>query len=81
MKKQPGCAPGVSAVVPEGSLFAIVGGNGAGKSTMLKAICGICKPYRGKIRVFGKKVEAYGGDGAVPELPGHAATGSQEPLL
>ena len=60
-KNSPDVLRGVSAVVPEGSLFAIVGGNGAGKSTMLKAICGICKPYRGKIRVFGKKVEAYGG--------------------
>ena len=60
-KNRPDVLRGVSAVVPEGSLFAIVGGNGAGKSTMLKAVCGICKPYRGKIRVFGKKVEAYGG--------------------
>ena len=60
-KNSPDVLRGVSAVVPEGSLFAIVGGNGAGKSTMLKAICGICKPYRGKIRVCGKKVEAYGG--------------------
>lgn len=60
-KNSPDVLRGVSAVVPEGSLFVIVGGNGAGKSTMLKAICGICKPYRGKIRVFGKKVEAYRG--------------------
>ncbi len=60
-KNSPDVLRGVSAVVPEGSLFAIVGGNGAGKSTMLKAVCGICKPYRGKIRVFGKKVEAYRG--------------------
>ena len=60
-KNSPDVLRGVSAVVPEGSLFAIVGGNVAGKSTMLKAVCGICKPYRGKIRVFGKKVEAYGG--------------------
>ena len=45
---------GVTAKVPVGSLYAIVGGNGAGKSTMLKSVCGICKPYRGKIKVFGK---------------------------
>ena len=50
---------GVSAEVPYGSLYAIVGGNGAGKSTMLKAICGICKPYRGKVQVFGKPVQKY----------------------
>ena len=50
---------GVSANVPYGSLYAIVGGNGAGKSTMLKSICGICKPYRGKVTVFGKPVQKY----------------------
>lgn len=50
---------GVSAEVPAGSLYAIVGGNGAGKSTTLKAVCGICKPYRGKVKVFGKPVEKY----------------------
>ena len=50
---------GVSAEVPKGSLYAILGGNGAGKSTTLKAISGICKPYRGKVSVFGKPVEKY----------------------
>ena len=50
---------GVSAEVPKGALYAIVGGNGAGKSTALKAICGICKPYRGKVKVFGKPVDKY----------------------
>ena len=50
---------GVSAEVPAGSLYAIVGGNGAGKSTALKAVCGICRPYRGKVKIFGKSVEKY----------------------
>ena len=58
-KDSPDVLRGVSAEVPAGSLFAIVGGNGAGKSTTLKAICGICKPYRGKVKVFGKPVEKY----------------------
>ena len=50
---------GVSAEVPVGSLYAIVGGNGAGKSTTLKAICGICKPYRGSVKIFGKPINKY----------------------
>ena len=58
-KDSPDILRGVSAEVPVGSLYAIVGGNGAGKSTTLKAISGICKPYRGKVRVFGKPVEKY----------------------
>ena len=58
-KDSPDILRGVSAEVPAGSLYAIVGGNGAGKSTMLKAICGICRPYRGKVKIFGKPVEKY----------------------
>ena len=58
-KDSPDILRGVSAEVPVGSLYAIVGGNGAGKSTTLKAICGICKPYRGSVKVFGKPVNKY----------------------
>ena len=58
-KDSPDILRGVSAEVPKGSLYAIVGGNGAGKSTTLKAICGICKPYRGKVKIFGKPIEKY----------------------
>ena len=50
---------GVSAEIPAGEISAILGGNGAGKSTTLKAVCGICRPYRGKIRLFGKPMEKY----------------------
>ena len=58
-KDSPDVLRGVSAEVPTGTLYAIVGGNGAGKSTTLKAVCGICKPYRGKVKVFDKPVEKY----------------------
>ena len=58
-KDAPDILRGVSAEVPTGSLYAIVGGNGAGKSTTLKAICGICRPYRGAVKVFGKPVNKY----------------------
>ena len=58
-KDSPDILRGVSAEVPAGSLYAILGGNGAGKSTTLKAISGICRPYRGKVTLFGKPVEKY----------------------
>ena len=58
-KDSPDILRGVSTEVPTGSIFAIVGGNGAGKSTTLKSICGICRPYRGKVKIFGKAVEKY----------------------
>ena len=58
-KDTPDILRGVDVSIPAGSFFAIVGGNGAGKSTLLKSVCGICRPYRGKIAVFGKNVEKY----------------------
>ena len=71
-KDSPDILRGVTAEVPVGSIFAIVGGNGAGKSTTLKAICGINKPYRGKVKLFGKPVSHYKSDlfrGWVSMLP------------
>ena len=58
-KDSPDILRGVSAEIPSGSLYAILGGNGAGKSTTLKAISGICRPYRGKVMLFGKPVDKY----------------------
>ena len=58
-KDSPDIMRGVNLEVPKGSLSAIVGGNGAGKSTTLKAICGICRPYRGKVKIFGKPIDKY----------------------
>lgn len=58
-KDSPDVLRGVDLAVPKGSIFAIVGGNGAGKSTTLKTICGICKPYRGRVEVFGKPIKQY----------------------
>ena len=61
-KEAPDVLKGVSFEVPRGSLFALLGGNGTGKSTLLKSICGICPPYRGKIRINGKALKQYKGD-------------------
>ena len=58
-KDSPDVLRGVSLDVPAGSLFAVVGGNGAGKSTALKAVCGICKIYRGRVEIFGKDLKKY----------------------
>ena len=40
---------GVSLHVDEGELVAVFGPNGHGKSTLLKTICGLVKPWRGTI--------------------------------
>lgn len=48
-KKLPYIIDGVDVSFKEGQITAILGGNGAGKSTMLKLIAGIIEPVRGKI--------------------------------
>ena len=58
-KDTPDVLKGITFQVPQNSLFAIVGGNGAGKSTTLKAISNICKSYRGKVLIQGKPVKKY----------------------
>lgn len=50
---------GVNLSVPKGTLFCVVGGNGTGKSTTLKLIGGITKPYRGKVKIKGKDIDKY----------------------
>ena len=58
-KDSPDVLKGVSLKVPKEKLYAIVGGNGTGKSTTLKMICGICKAYRGKVFIDGKPLKKY----------------------
>jgi branched-chain amino acid transport system ATP-binding protein len=74
---------GVSLAVTRGQTMALLGRNGAGKSTTLKAIAGIAPPARGVVRVLGKEFQgrkphviARAGIGFVPEdrqvFPGHS---------
>ena len=44
----------VSFSVNQGDVFALVGFNGAGKSTMLKLIAGVLQPTEGSVKVQGK---------------------------
>ncbi len=47
---------GVSLHVGEGELVGLVGGNGSGKSTILRAISGMIRPWRGRIVLQGEDV-------------------------
>ncbi|MDP2935159.1 MAG: ABC transporter ATP-binding protein [Dehalococcoidia bacterium] len=47
----------VSLEVPEGSVVAMVGANGAGKSTMLRTISGLLHPVRGSIEFRGRQIQ------------------------
>jgi ABC-type Mn2+/Zn2+ transport system ATPase subunit len=43
----------VTLTVPRGTMMAIVGPNGGGKSTLLKLLLGLLEPWEGTVRVFG----------------------------
>ena len=47
---------GVSLAVPDGSIVAILGANGAGKSTTLRSISGLIQPARGQILFEGNAI-------------------------
>jgi branched-chain amino acid transport system ATP-binding protein len=47
---------GVDLVVPEGCVVALLGANGAGKTTMLRTISGLIRADHGRIRVGGREV-------------------------
>jgi branched-chain amino acid transport system ATP-binding protein len=53
---------GISLHVEAGEIVALLGANGAGKSTTLRAISGLAKPRSGEIRLDGRKIS-----GAAPE--------------
>lgn len=43
--------------IPMGKLAAIIGPNGSGKTTSLKAIMGLLKPSSGYVKIFGKSLD------------------------
>lgn len=45
--------------VHTGEIFALLGGNGSGKTTTLSVLSGLERPYRGTVRVLGKKLKDY----------------------
>jgi branched-chain amino acid transport system ATP-binding protein len=51
---------GISLAVEEGQIVTLVGGNGAGKSTTLRAISGLLHPRQGEIRYRGESLAGIG---------------------
>ncbi|HKM22557.1 MAG TPA: ABC transporter ATP-binding protein [Lachnospiraceae bacterium] len=46
----------ITAVIQEGSVFGLVGTNGAGKSTFLRMLCGVLKPAAGTVLIDGEDI-------------------------
>ena len=51
---------GLNLKVKKGEWYCLMGGNGAGKSTTLKVLCGILKPQRGNVTIEGLDVKKTG---------------------
>src|SRR5437763_1602622 len=61
---------GVSFSLSPGSVLALLGRNGAGKTTCISTIIGFLKPAEGEIRLFGEPIEGLG-----PERISHLGIG------
>ena len=46
----------ISADFKKGQLIAIVGADGAGKTTLMRVMCGLLKPQEGSVKIFGKEL-------------------------
>ena len=53
---------GVSLAVPRGKIIAVLGANGAGKTTILKTISGVLDPLKGTIEFEGKAIQRMDAD-------------------
>ena len=58
-REAPDVLRGAGLTVRRGEIFCLLGGNGSGKTTALRAAAGLIRPYGGEIRVFGKKLSSY----------------------
>lgn len=73
-KNSPDIIKGLNAKIEKGSLFAVIGGNGVGKSTLVSVMSGIGKPYRGSVKINGRDISQIsdlhsGVLGVVPQEP------------
>ena len=68
---------GVSLEIAEGEIVAIVGANGAGKSSLIRTIHGIEKPARGTIRFDGGEIAGWPSYRVCEAGIGHVAEGRQ----
>ena len=58
-KELPDVVKGLSFSLKRGEFFALLGGNGTGKSTTLSLLSRLRKPYRGKVLLEGKDIRRY----------------------
>ena len=71
----------MSFTVPKGSIYGLVGRNGAGKTTIMRIISGLQKPTSGKVE-YGFDHKGYSKIGALVELPSiYSSKSARENLI
>jgi branched-chain amino acid transport system ATP-binding protein len=68
---------GVSLQVPEGSIVTVLGANGAGKTTILKTICGVMDPQKGSVVFNGQEIQKMDPDKVMRLGIGHVPEGRE----
>ena len=72
-KDMPDVISDLNLKIKKGEIYSILGGNGAGKTTAMKTMGGILKPYSGRIKIFGKDInkfeKIYNTIGILPQNP------------
>jgi branched-chain amino acid transport system ATP-binding protein len=66
---------GVSLTVARGEIVTLLGANGSGKSTTLRAISGLVRPAAGRLRYDGRDLARMPADGIVAAGIGHVPEG------
>jgi ABC-2 type transport system ATP-binding protein len=67
----------VTFAVPRGAVYALLGRNGAGKSSLVRCMLGQQKPHRGRVQLFGE--DAWNGRQALMERVGVLAEEADAP--
>jgi branched-chain amino acid transport system ATP-binding protein len=66
---------GVSLTVNDGEIVALIGSNGAGKSTTLRTISGLIHPAKGEVLLRGERISGLGAEKIARLGVGHAPEG------
>lgn len=61
-RELPDVLSGINIDIYKNEILCILGANGAGKTTLLRVLSGLKRLYKGKYRIYGKKIKEFTGD-------------------